>query len=405
MNRKLAGNLRCPIFTGLLALILLLASTGVYAIQDLLALQGSVTTTAGANVNNGNLTVLIYDNATAGSLIYNSSTDYYSKINAGRFDVMLGDGSVVLSLILNKIYYMDILVNNENLNFSGNDRQIFQSPVGTAAIKVGNQTMTGLCPTGWVMVPGNASLGTTDFCVMKYEAKNRDGVPQSISDGTPWVSINQPDSAGNCSRIGAHLCTATEAQTISRNIEAQAANWKNNVIGTCMYGGHVDNDPANALAASTDNNPYSGTNDAATDTFECPFDTTVGASDGKEQRRTFNLSNGEVIWDWSGNVYEWLANTCTGGTGAGNWDATAAWQEWTAAAFNDYERPTLGPSSSLWDANNGTGRYYGCTANGNAFLRGGHWGSGAYAGVFNLYLDGAPSYVNSDFGFRCCMVP
>lgn len=405
MSKKSERNLKFLIAVILLSLTLILANTGVYAIRDLLALQGSVTTSAGANVNNGNLTVLIYDNATAGNLVYNSSTDYNSKINAGRFDVMLGDGSVELSLILNKIYYMDILVNNENLNFSGNDRQIFQSPVGTAGIKVGNQTITGLCPTGWIMIPGNASLGTTDFCVMKYEAKQRDGVPQSISDGTPWVSINQPDSAGNCSRIGAHLCTAKEAQTISRDIESVAANWKNNVIGTCLYGGHIDNDPANALAASTDNNPYSGTNDAATDTFECPFDTTPGGSDGKEQRRTFNLSNGEVIWDWSGNVWEWLSNTCTGGTGAGNWDSTAAWQEWTASAFDDYERATLGPSSSVWDANNGTGRYYGCTANGNAFIRSGGWDGGVYAGVFTLYLSNAPSGVGTSVGFRCCMVP
>jgi len=49
------------------------------------------------------------------------------------------------------------------------------------------------CPTGFIKVPGSATYGTTDFCVMKYEAKNVGGNAVSQASGTPWVNIAQSD--------------------------------------------------------------------------------------------------------------------------------------------------------------------------------------------------------------------
>jgi len=52
-----------------------------------------------------------------------------------------------------------------------------------------------VCPEGYVFIYGNAVLGTSDFCVMKYEAKN-DGSGKAVStaSGTPWVNITQTDA-------------------------------------------------------------------------------------------------------------------------------------------------------------------------------------------------------------------
>jgi hypothetical protein len=47
------------------------------------------------------------------------------------------------------------------------------------------------CPTGFIEVPGNSKFGTSDFCVMKYEAKNVGGIPTSQAAGLPWTSIPQ----------------------------------------------------------------------------------------------------------------------------------------------------------------------------------------------------------------------
>ncbi|MDP2866958.1 MAG: hypothetical protein Q8O90_12010, partial [Elusimicrobiota bacterium] len=43
----------------------------------------------------------------------------------------------------------------------------------------------------WLLVPGNSALGTRDFYVQKYEAKNVASVPTSEIAGFPWVSITQ----------------------------------------------------------------------------------------------------------------------------------------------------------------------------------------------------------------------
>jgi len=247
------------------------------------------------------------------------------------------------------------------------------------------------CPTGFILVPGNAVLGTTtDFCVMKYEAKNVSGVATSQADGAPWVSINQTDAIAECSDIGAHLCTVNEVQTINRNIEAQGANWNSTVVGTgSLWKGHEDNSPANALVASSnDSDYYSGTGDSGTSL----------------QRRTHTLSNGNVIWDWSGNVWEWMYGEGAGGTIGSDpaWYSTGGWIEWNNTQLDSPERGKLGPSYSGWTADNGIGRYYGGVGT-NAFRRGGSWSLGADAGVFALDLHNAPSGSYAGIGLRCCV--
>jgi len=104
-------------------------SSAVIAVQDLMALQGSVNDN-GNPINNGNLTVTIWTQISGGSLVYNSSADYLGVINNGRFDIMLGDGSNQLSLEYGKMYYMDMMINNQDLSFNGSSRRMFQSGAG-----------------------------------------------------------------------------------------------------------------------------------------------------------------------------------------------------------------------------------------------------------------------------------
>jgi len=63
------------------------------------------------------------------------------------------------------------------------------------------------------------------------------------------------------------------------------------------------------------------------------------------------------------------------------------------------------PSYSGWTASNGIGRIYtqvGTAGTGRrAFLRGGYWNNGAYAGVLALGLYDSPSNTNNNIGFRC----
>jgi len=187
---------------------------------------------------------------------------------------------------------------------------------------------------------------------------------------------------------GYHLLTMPEAQTINRNIEANAWNWTGGSVGSGgLWRGHSDNSPVGALAADTSGDPD-----------DAPYVNTGNVTPSIE-KRVHQLSSGQYIWDWSGNVWEWLDMTCTAGIGAGYWYFVAAYLEWTDANLSDYEKVRAGPEGAYISAHN-AGQYYGCSATGHAMRRGGAHNSGEVAGVFALYHT-LPSTSDSYIGFRC----
>ena len=247
----------------------------------------------------------------------------------------------------------------------------------------------------FLLVPGNATIGTSDFYVMKYEAKNIGGVAVSTPSGTPWIWISQTAAKAACVALGsgAHLLTLDEAQTISRNIENIGSNWSGGTVGGGgLWWGHQAATPAAALEADItgdpDDDPYVGT----------------GESSPSIEKRTLQLSTVKYIWDWSGNVWEWLNLTCTGGTGVGFWDDSSSsmyyWLEWNSAGLQDYERGKAGPSGNYTSTQN-VGMYGGCDTNGNAVMRGGSWWGSGTTGVFAFNASMSPSSTYGYGGFRC----
>ena len=262
------------------------------------------------------------------------------------------------------------------------------------------------CPLNFIIVPGSVTYGTNDFCVMKYNAKQVGSTttPVSTAAGTPWVNISQTTAIANSPNVvgctGCHLITEPEYMTIAQNVLGVASNWDNgagvHTVGTgFIYSGHNDNSPANALAASTDDtNGYFGT----------------GNTTGSNQRRTLTLSNGEVIWDLSGNVYEWTnatigANLQPGLTG----EVAYAWKQWNNGSLLMNGLPANSQPASTgiagitgWSSTQGIGQLYSNygEAGARAFLRGGSWYIGGNAGVLYLHLYYAPSNSSTNVGFR-----
>jgi formylglycine-generating enzyme required for sulfatase activity len=136
------------------------------------------------------------------------------------------------------------------------------------------------------------------------------------------------------------------------------------------------------------------------------------------------LPNGNIIWDFAGNVWEWVAQTIAIASryngGASQWMAYHSNDG--VAAISDSLVPVDKLPKNSWNANQGMGRYYdgnstagaynsvsewpdsagtGYVAPLAAFRRGGRWGSAAYAGVFALHLNFGRSYAYADVGFRC----
>ncbi len=250
------------------------------------------------------------------------------------------------------------------------------------------------CPSGFIVVPGNSTFGTSEFCVMKYEAKNSGGIATSQASGAPWVNISQTSAtttaAAACS--GCHLMTEAEWMTIAANVLSVPSNWSGGAVGSgYIYSGHNDNSPSSALAAATtDSDGYSGT----------------GNSSGN-QRRTLTLSNGEVIWDIAGNVWEWTSGTIAAGQQPGlSGEAAYVWKQWNSPSLLMNGLPGSSQPSAAgagsYSSTQGIGQLYsnyGETGT-RAVRRGGAWGNGTYAGVLALGLSDAPSSAHAYLGFR-----
>jgi len=290
-------------------------------------------------------------------------------------------------------------------------------------------------PSGWVRVPGSGTFGTSDFWAMKYEAKcvansspntgltspdsgyntySDSGTPctagnsrtvASLQSGYPIANISHNTAKTYCASLGSgfHLLTNEEYMTIARDAEQQIANWNGGVVGTSyLFSGHNDNSPAVALQASTDGDPYYGTLNTSP----------------SNQKRTLTLSNGNVIWDLAGNVWEHVQRTSSDTVTAlalpACSDSVAGWgwcqygnstlpyvSSWTGDVAQSY----VGPSNTSWNFTQGMGQVYtykNGTSQGTTVLRrGGYWGCGSNAGVFASHLDWDAGYTSIDGGFRC----
>lgn len=318
-----------------------------------------------------------------------------------------------------------------NVSFSVTDKGEPAKATTATGSSVGDS-----CPTGFIPVPGSGTYGTSDFCVMKYEAKaddNGDGIGDtnqttglntwpadtypisasrklvSSAAGYPVARITQTiaiSAASNSSFVygcasGCHLISEAERLTIAQNVLSVASNWDNgagvHTVGTgYIYSGHNDTVPANALVAdASDGNNYVGT----------------GQSSPSNQRRTLTLNNGEVIWDFVGNMNEWSSGQINGAVAQqpGNiGNNYTSWIEWPAVSVtgglevNPFPSGTGIFGSGSWNSSNGIGQLISSTSDTalHACIRSGSWGSSNFAGILSLTMDQPPSFLSSSIGIR-----
>ena len=311
-----------------------------------------------------------------------------------------------------------------------------------------------VCPdANWVLVPGNAQLGVNSFCVMKFHAKN-DGSGNATTGalGTPWYNIDQPTAKTKCTDLGAgyDLISNAEWMTIARNVEAQGANWtggsrgSGKLISGFTNSSNEDNPP---LAVFDETNPWDGTGvdpRYATGITHSVLELNT-IENVYRQKRTFLLSNGQVIWDMTGNIKTWVDWTLGGSLGSapttcdGQALSSITFDEFSGKPFfegdmggqyefsqvmcSEIEADDVYPEIfSLENERNGTGLFLdwlgggstGAARGGGAFVFDNLEQSGIYsltitprdAAQFTAY-EGAPPAVDEFkyFGFRCVYRP
>ncbi len=284
----------------------------------------------------------------------------------------------------------------------------------------------------WVLVPGNSQFGTGNFYAMKYDAScinmktgaaftsPLDGTgysnsaqncstangfaPSSLATGNPIVDVSQTQAEQYCASIGAHLMTNNEWQTIAWNAENVASNWSGGSVGSgYMYSGHNDNVPPNASVASA--------NDAQNCVGTDGPSSCGGTGTNTSQIRTLTLSDGSVVWDMAGNLWQWTSDTIIGTnephSGLNAW----FWTEYPSiTTWGSMTQASAGPANSTWSTTQGIGEILSENSSTDSteygFIRGGFWYIGAWyiggvAGVETLNLSTTPSSTSNALGFRC----
>ena len=317
------------------------------------------------------------------------------------------------------------------------------------------------CPTDFVPVPPSYTpTAVSDslyyFCVAKYEMKKDEVSGQAISQaaGTPWVNIERNaaieacqamgtknrdgdgdgDSDGNGNGNGGNipadadmkaskydLISNAEWVTIALNIEKTGSNWEKGDQGAgAVNQGHAHEriyysngsyrgyyKGANrALPANEDDN-------MACEGLPLPPDYPCDASTWSLFRRTHALRSGEVLWDLSGNISEWVKDdidtihnyeqdiyiaSMTDPTLKARFGAPQG--DYSLSIYNRYHHYRMGLGIALLVPNAG------------AIIRSGFWQTGFSAGVFGFSIRNAKdvSYTEEQpgsdkVGFRCVYHP
>lgn len=328
---------------------------------------------------------------------------------------------LVIPFIFIVICFAGVLV------FIGTENKTTSTPEST---KQSLQNIQKNCPDGFILV--------SDFCVMKYDAKCTNTDPKcitsegvyknnapgcacrgnfqviSVASGAPITYIPEDDGTGEsakayCLANGWHLMTNSEWMTIANDVAKVSANWCDRdgtncgnppgTAGKILANGHNDSIPNKALPAGPDSEPCYETSSGGSNT--------CGVKGS--QKRTLTLENGEIIWDFAGNVWQWVdakierkdePRSLSPNLGGSAW----VWAEFQTVPYNaDYS-----PTDVNWNSKNGVGRIFHYNSVGDSdtteytYIRGGNWRHGYDSGAFTVHMQPIPGKTNiDDIGFRC----
>lgn len=309
-------------------------------------------------------------------------------------------------------------------------------------------------PSGWIPVPGNSlyGFGNSAFLVMKYEAKCANASSPTIGLTTPTngsVNVFRDDQAScvqgsydnrvvvslpggfpiafttlstatnRCqsinlgSGVSVNLISNNQWMNIARDMETVDSNWSLGQVGSgYLYAGHVDTQPNTPkIASSSDLHRCAYTDSAGSNQNPalCPTNTAAGsATTVGNQVRTLRLSNGEIIWDFAGNMREWTTQTVTAidQPDTSGWGGFS-WRQFTQiTGWGPLGRDAYAPFNTSFGSNQGMGKIFSdSNSTGStiyALIRGGFWNDDqTNPGIFASVMNNLPTASTTNIGFRC----
>lgn len=283
-------------------------------------------------------------------------------------------------------------------------------------------TATPVCPTGFVEVPGDSALGTSNFCVMKFEPRawqdaDADGVvddseidpygcpnatcsgyarfvagqkvPVSAPTGLPWRGASGSESFSICASLGPKysLISNPEWMTIARNAENVAQNWSSGTVGTgCIWKG---------------NTGTAGTCSYNAGTWE------TRAENLRDSKGKLTLSNGSEIWDFNSNMQEHVNWTVSFTRTYAPTGCARGYTELNAVGCSStYPDASILPSNGTLLNANGIGQFHSSNTTNGATIRGGAYGYDSISGLYSIWAGVYPdSWVYNNTSFRCVYRP
>ena len=283
-------------------------------------------------------------------------------------------------------------------------------------------------PGVYIDVPANDDLGVPAFRVMKYEAKrdtSAEGIGKAVSkeDGEPWEGVRRHDAIERCKLLNSEasdddinndvnkdgtyaLISNSEWMSLARDIENVPANWTSGIVGTgCLFRGNVGAKLPCEGSADSEEDVDSGYNHGSPD---------YGPDRSSTAKLT--LSNGEEIWDLSGNLLErtdYLVPREKRAYVSVDGSSKEEWRDFKDLDTNIEEDSKMPPAS--WapsnlkhpddpnldlDGSHGIGRYWGGNNDHDPF-RGGAFHTLENTGIFTLMFSGH----GASSGFRCVYRP
>lgn len=306
------------------------------------------------------------------------------------------------------------------------------------------------CPIGYVKVDLSAGnqYGLNDFCVMQFEAKawydaDFDGDPEILSDffgqagcqendctTKNWGSFYQPASVNSsifnevypwrmldiqtakdeCRSLGEgyDLINIYEWMAIANDLEANEANWFD-----------VDDDDEGDIGDAA-GCLFRGNNGLDDD---CGYN--YGGIDprdiaSRDEEAQFELSSGDMIYDFAGNVDEWVdfgVITTQDEVTLGPEFCDDTWSEFGTDYLCDYDLDLeldleeyfyipgnpANVTTADYNSDYGLGMFEG--GRGGATTRGGSYRYGTYAGMYSISFARSDEDASEEIGFRCVFRP